>query len=68
MRVLISWIYTNPKSVFMAQLMHVSSTGSLVIFSAPRLTADQEVAWYAAYGISLWLTVAIVAKASGQRF
>lgn len=66
MRVLISWIYTNTKSVFMAQLMHVSSTGSLVIFSAPRLTADQEVAWYAVYGISLWLTVAIVAMASGQ--
>ena len=35
MRVLISWIYTNTKSVFMAQLMHVSSTGSLVI-SVPR--------------------------------
>jgi uncharacterized protein len=66
MRVLISWVYTNTKSVFMAQLMHISSTGSLVIFSAPRLTADQEVAWYAVYGISLWLTVAIVAKASGK--
>lgn len=67
MRVLISWVYTNTKSVFMAQLMHVSSTGSLVIFSAPRLTADQEVAWYAVYGTSLWLVVAVVAKACGKR-
>lgn len=67
MRVLISWIYTNTRSVFVAQLMHVSSTSSLVVFSAPRVTAAQEVAWYAVYGISLWLTVAIVAKAFGQR-
>lgn len=66
MRVLISWIYTNTKSVFMAQLMHVSSTCSLVIFSAPRLTAGQEVVWYAVYGISLWIAVAIVAKAYGR--
>jgi uncharacterized protein len=66
MRVLISWIYTNTKSLFLAQLMHISSTGSLVIFSAPRLAADQEVVWYGVYGISLWLAVAIVAKACGR--
>jgi membrane protease YdiL (CAAX protease family) len=35
MRVLIAWIYTNTKSVLLAQLIHVCSTGSLVIFSAP---------------------------------
>jgi hypothetical protein len=58
MRVLISWIYTNTKSVLLAQLMHVSSTGSLVIFSA----AAQEVMWYALYGITLWIAVAIIAS------
>ena len=42
MRVLIAWIYTNTKSLLMAQLMHVSSTGSLVVFSAARVTAAQE--------------------------
>ncbi len=67
MRVLICWIYTNTKSVFMAQLMHISSTGSLVIFSAPRVTAAQEVIWYALYGASLWLVVAIVVKLYGRR-
>jgi hypothetical protein len=53
MRVLICWIYTNTNSVFMTQLMHVSSTGSIVIFSAPRVTAAQEVMWYGLYGASL---------------
>lgn len=67
MRVLIAWIYTNTKSVLLAQLMHVTSTGSLVIFSAPRVTAAQEVAWYALYGIVLWLAVSILARTVDKR-
>jgi membrane protease YdiL (CAAX protease family) len=67
MRVLIAWIYTNTGSVLMAQLMHVSSTGSLVIFSAPRVTAPQEVMWYALYGTVLWGAVAIVVRTFGRR-
>jgi membrane protease YdiL (CAAX protease family) len=66
MRVLIAWIYTNTKSVLLAQFMHVSSTGSLVIFSAPRVTALQEVMWYALYGAALWAVVAIVVKTFGK--
>jgi uncharacterized protein len=65
MRVLISWIYTNTDSVLLAQLMHVSSTASLVIFSPPRVTAEQEAMWYALYGASLWLIVAVIAKTYG---
>jgi len=67
MRVLIAWVYTNTKSVLLAQLMHVSSTGSLVLFSAPRVTAAQEVMWYSLYGIVLWLAVAIAVKTFGRR-
>lgn len=67
MRVLISWLYVNTQSVFMTQLLHVSSTGSLVIFSAPRITAAQEVLWYGVYGISLWLVVAIIARRFGNK-
>lgn len=65
MRVLISWIYTNTESVLLAQLMHVSSTGFLVIFSPARVTAVQEVVWYSIYGTALWLAVAVVARAYG---
>ena len=67
MRVLIAWIYTNTKSVFLAQLMHVSSTGSLVIFSAARVTAAQEAMWYALYGTVLWIAVGVVVKKFGRR-
>jgi hypothetical protein len=67
MRVLICWTYSNTKSLLFAQLMHVSSTGSLVIFSAPRLAAGQEVMWYGLYAIALWVTVAIVVNIFGQR-
>lgn len=67
MRVLIAWIYTNTKSVFMAQLMHVSSTGSLVLFSAARVTPAQEAMWYALYGTVLWIAVGIVVKTFGRR-
>jgi membrane protease YdiL (CAAX protease family) len=67
MRVMIAWIYTNTKSVLLAQLMHVSSTGSLVIFSAARVTAWQEAMWYALYGTVLWAVVGIVVKTFGRR-
>jgi uncharacterized protein len=67
MRVLIAWIYTNTKSVLLAQLMHVSSTGSLVLFSATRVTAVQEALWYALYGTVLWVAVGIVVKAFGKQ-
>jgi len=66
MRVLIAWIYTNTKSVLLAQLMHVSSTGSLVLFSAARVTAAQEAMWYALYGTVLWIAVGIVVKTFGR--
>jgi membrane protease YdiL (CAAX protease family) len=67
MRVLIAWIYTNTKSLWLAQLMHVSSTGSLVIFSAAHVTAGQEALWYALYGTLLWVAVAIIGKTFGRR-
>ena len=53
MRVLISWIYFHTQSVLLAQLMHISSTGALVIFS-PAVTPAQEAMWYALYGCVLW--------------
>jgi membrane protease YdiL (CAAX protease family) len=62
MRVLISWLYTNTKSVLITQFMHISSTGSLVIFSPPAVSPRQEVIWYALYGVALWIAVLVVVK------
>jgi uncharacterized protein len=67
MRVLIAWLYSNTKSVLLCQLMHVFSTGSLVIFSPPRVTAAQEAFWYAAYAVTLWLVVGLLALFYGTK-
>ena len=66
MRVLISWIYTNTKSVLLAQLMHASSTSSLAIFSPGGVTPRQETIWYVIYAAALWLVIAIVAAKFGK--
>lgn len=61
MRILISWLYAHTKSVLLAQIMHVFSTGSLVVFSPPTANAPQEALWYGAYAAALWLLVAAMA-------
>jgi membrane protease YdiL (CAAX protease family) len=65
MRVLIGWMYVNTQSLPLAQLMHISSTGALVVLSPPRVNAAQEVLWYLVYGTALWLFVGIAAARSG---
>lgn len=65
MRVIICWIYSNTNSVLLAQLMHVSSTGALVVFSPP-VTPAQEALWYAVYGCVLWLIVLAVVRINGR--
>ena len=65
MRVLIAWIYANTNSVLLAQLMHISSTGALVVFSPP-VSSRQEVFWYAIYGATLWCLVTLVTTARGR--
>lgn len=64
-RVLIAWIYANTGSIALAQLMHASSTGALVIFSPPAVNAAQEAAWYFLYACALWIVVGIAAALFG---
>jgi membrane protease YdiL (CAAX protease family) len=60
LRVLIAWIYNTSRSLLMAQLMHASSTGFLVVLGAPHVTATQEVTWYALYGLMLAIVAAVL--------
>jgi membrane protease YdiL (CAAX protease family) len=66
MRVLIGWIYQNTQSVLLAQFMHISSTGALVIFGPFRVTPAQEAAWYFTYGVALWIAVAALVAWFGR--
>jgi len=66
MRVLISWAYTNTRSVLLAQLLHISSTSSFVVFS-PAVSAPREVLWYSLYASALWLSVLLLRSRYGTQ-
>jgi membrane protease YdiL (CAAX protease family) len=66
MRVLICWVYANTRSVLLAQLLHISSTSSLVVFS-PAVSAAREAFWYALYAAALWLIVLLIRRIYGKR-
>jgi uncharacterized protein len=60
LRVLIAWTYTRTGSLRLAQLVHASSTGFLVILGAPGVTPAQEALWYALYAAVLAAVAATV--------
>jgi membrane protease YdiL (CAAX protease family) len=62
LRVLISWVYDSSGSLLLAQLLHASSTGFLVVLGAAHATAAQEATWYAAYGLLLGLAALAVTR------
>jgi membrane protease YdiL (CAAX protease family) len=62
-RCLICWVYSRTGSVLIAQLLHASFTGTLILFSAPHVGPWQEAAWYAAYAALLWTGIAVAALA-----
>jgi hypothetical protein len=67
LRVLIAWLYAATGSLQLAQLMHASSTGLLVVFGAAHVSPAQDAAWYALYGALLAIVpAAVVALASGS--
>lgn len=65
MRVLIAWVYSNTESLLIAQLMHTSSTASLVILGPSHLLPQQEALWYGCYAAVLWVAVGLVAAKFG---
>lgn len=54
-RCLICWAYERTGSVALAQLIHASFTGTLILFSAPHVTPAQEATWYFAYAGLMWV-------------
>lgn len=67
MRVLIAWFYERTQSVPLCQLIHISSTASLVVFSPPAVTPMQEAYWYGCYGAALWVVAVVVLRSSRSR-
>ena len=67
MRLLIVWVYSKTGSILIAQLMHVISTGSLVVFGPPKVSPAQETMWYALYGGVLWIVVLLIVWYGSQK-
>jgi membrane protease YdiL (CAAX protease family) len=66
-RIVIGWLYTNTASLLLAQLMHASSTGFLVVLGASRASPGEEAVWYLCYAGLLWMVVAaLVVRSRGK--
>ena len=66
MRVIIAWVYCNTNSVLLSQILHVSSTGFLVMLSPSPMSITHEPIWYFAYSIVLWGIVILLVSRFGK--
>jgi len=66
LRVLIVWVYSNTDSVFLAILMHASSTGFYGILISTTMAPVNWVVFYNVYGVALCLVASVVALKYGR--
>lgn len=66
MRVLVVWVYTNTRSVLLAQLMHASSTGFLSILVPLSLSPRNDTIFYGVYAVALWAAVIVIVARCGK--
>jgi len=66
LRVLIVWVYSNTESVFLAILMHASSTGFYGILISTTMSPINWVIFYNVYGLALCAVAAVVALKYGR--
>lgn len=65
LRVLIVWVYSNTGSLFLAMLMHASSTGFYGILISTTMAPVNWVIFYNVYGVVLCLAASAVALKYG---
>lgn len=66
LRVLIAWVYAATGSVLLAQLMHASSTGFLIVLVPTTVAPISWVAFYGVYAVVLWIVAALVLARTGS--
>jgi hypothetical protein len=59
-----TWVYSHTQSVFLAQLMHASYTGWLIVLSPA--TPNTNLLWEAIFAAILWILVGIIALNQGR--
>lgn len=64
-RILMVWVYERTQSLFVAILMHVSLTASLLILNPLGLSGAHLLAYSFALAAAVWIVVAVVAARAG---
>ena len=67
-RVLMVWVYDRTESLFVAVLMHVSITASLLILNPLGISGVHLLAYSFALAAAVWIVVAVVAVVGRGRF
>jgi len=67
LRIVMAWTYTHTRSVFLAQLLHASSTGFLAILVPLSLSPANNTLIYVVYAAVLWGVAAILAIRPAKR-
>ncbi len=63
LRILIVWVYTNTNSLWLAILMHASSTGFFGFFISNSISPEHRAIIYLVYGFVIWIpAVAVIWK------
>jgi len=66
LRVLIVWVYTNTNSLFLAILMHASSSGFYSFFISRAITPESWAIFYLVYSFVLWIPALAVSLKYGK--
>jgi membrane protease YdiL (CAAX protease family) len=66
-RVLMVWVYERTRSVFVAILMHISVTGSVLILDPAALTGRAALTYALVVAVTVWVAAAFAAIRSGRR-
>lgn len=59
-RILMTWVYSNTRSLLLAILMHASYTGWLFVLY-PATSSVQDLVWQTTFAVALWVMVAVLA-------
>lgn len=63
-RILMTWVYSHTRSVFLGQFMHASYTGWLIVLSPD--TPKTDLLWEIIFALILWILVGLVALSQRQ--
>jgi membrane protease YdiL (CAAX protease family) len=66
LRILIVWVYTNTNSLFLAIMMHASSSGFYGFFISTEISPESRAIVYLVYGFILWIPAIIVSYKYGK--